>query len=121
MTDPPGERGPNGGEVGSVASNGEIVPDESASAESLRRQADEHPASNSQAASDHVRSRQGDEPTGLTRDSKTQNSASQAARRPRSTGHVRATAEERAVVAAGGEAVATSLDDQPEYEGPNSL
>jgi hypothetical protein len=121
MTNPLGKRDPNSAEAGTVASNGEIVPDESASAESVRRQSNEHPASDCHALSDHVRSRQGDEPTGLTRDSKTQNSGSDAARRPRSTGHVPATAEERAVVAAGGEAVETSLDGQPEYEGPNSL
>jgi hypothetical protein len=66
MTDLVRKREPDCVDGGTVASNGEIVPDESASAESLRRQADEHPAS--KAASDQLRSRQGDEPTGLTRD-----------------------------------------------------
>jgi hypothetical protein len=121
MTDPVGERNRDPGKIATTASNGEIVPEESASPASLRRQSDEHPASDRHALSDQVQRRQADEPTGLTRVSKVRDAEaddSDACGRPTT---VPTTAEERAVAAAGGEPVATTDDDPPGYEGPNSL
>ena len=120
MTEPVGARDHDPGDIATAASNGEIVPDESATAASLRRQSDEHPASDLQALSDQVQRRQADEPTGLTRVSKVHDDAEGSAAHGRAT-TVPTTAEERAVAAAGGEPVATTDDEPPEYEGPNSL
>ncbi|HWM18626.1 MAG TPA: hypothetical protein VNO51_02990 [Ilumatobacteraceae bacterium] len=121
MTQPVGTRDNDPGDIATAASNGEIVPDESATAASLRRQSDEHPASDLQALSDQVKRRQADEPTGLTRTSKVRDAdADDSAVHGRAT-TVPTTAEERAVAAAGGEPVATTDDEPPEYEGPNSL
>jgi hypothetical protein len=51
------------------ASNGEVVPDEDASAESLRDGADTNPSSDLGTRGEHVQQRRADEPTGVTRDS----------------------------------------------------
>jgi hypothetical protein len=50
------------------ASNGEIVPDDDASAESLRHGADANPASDRESRGQHVQQRRAEEPTGVTRE-----------------------------------------------------
>jgi hypothetical protein len=47
-------------------SNAEITPSKSQSGEALRRRAEEHPASDAEAAKDHAAGRRSDDPTGLS-------------------------------------------------------
>jgi hypothetical protein len=94
------------------ASNGEIVPDDDASAESLRHDADVNPASDRESLGEHVQQRRAEEPTGVTRES--------AARSPAEALDERgATADELAALEAGGER-ASAPGERTEIEGPNS-
>jgi hypothetical protein len=94
------------------ASNGEIVPDEDASAASLRHDADANPASDRETLGEHVQHRRAGEPAGVTRDAP-------ATSPPDAVDETAMTTEERAALEAGGKRT-NARGDHMEIEGPNS-